>query len=295
MIKRKRIAVLMTCFNRKEKTIKCLEALYKNKLLTSYSFEIYLVDDGCTDGTNQVVCEQFPDVHVIKGTGNLFWNGGMRLAWTSALECEFDYYIWLNDDSIIYSDALSRMIEAYNQLFVAGKKPGAVLGTMVEPKTKKPTYGGRNCNSRFNPLSFGDVLKPHNTSIECDFVNGNFTLIPDVSVKEIGILSESFTHGMGDYDYGLRLKKAGLTCWVGPGIYGDCETNSEVGSVKDKSISVKERAIKMNNISQLPPVNEWMHFVRLHGGFIWPLLWLKAWIRGRYPKLWVIIRGKNLG
>jgi len=287
-----KIAVLLTCFNRQEKTLACLTNLYANET-AGFELDIFLVDDGCTDGTAEAIIEKYPSVNVIQGTGSLYWNGGMRLAWEAALNKQYDFYLWINDDSEVYPDSIARIIIAYDQLILAGKRVGAVLGTMVDPASKMPTYGGRLRNSLINPLSFGPVLVPTDEPLACDFINGNFTLIPNESVKRIGILSNKYTHSMGDFDYGLRLKRSGLTCWVAPGAYGECETNSATGGCKDKSLSITARVEKMKIISQLPPVSEWMYFVRYHGGYIWPLLWVKAWVRGRFPLLWAVLRGKE--
>ena len=46
-----RIAVLMACFNRREKTLACLAALKANALSSDHSVHVILADDGSTDGT----------------------------------------------------------------------------------------------------------------------------------------------------------------------------------------------------------------------------------------------------
>ena len=75
----KTIAALITCFNRKEKTILCLTNLFKQPLLNNFELDVFLTDDGCTDGTAEAVGKMFPQVHIIKGDGNLFWNRGMYM------------------------------------------------------------------------------------------------------------------------------------------------------------------------------------------------------------------------
>lgn len=289
-----KVAVLLTCFNRKDKTLECLARLKNQTDMLHISPSIYLVDDGCTDGTGEAVSHEFPDVNIIQGNGALYWNGGMRLAWSHSLEKGYDFYLWINDDSLIYPDSLSRIVETYYKLLKNGAHVGAVLGTMIDPVDKKPTYGGRLRNSRFNPVSFGAVLNPGSNPVHCDFVNGNFTLIPAISVNKIGILSDTYTHSMGDFDYGLRLKKAGFDCWVAPGVYGECEKNSKSRGCRDATLSVTERVDKMHNLAQLPPVNEWMHFIRLHGGYAWPLLWVRAWVRGQFPFIWAVLRSEKI-
>jgi GT2 family glycosyltransferase len=288
-----KIAVLMTCFNRKDMTLKSLGYIYDSQGIKRESLSIFLVNDGCTDGTSEAVKLKFPDINIINGNGTLFWNGGMRVAWAAALaKGGFEYFLWVNDDSYIYDDSIARLIFSHKLLVKKGMSPGAVLGTMVDSVNEKPTYGGRRKNSLINPVSFGPVLIPENTSIPCDFVNGNLTLIPAETVKKIGILSDQFTHSMGDFDYGLRAIKAGLNCWVAPGVYGECEENSVDGSWQDKSLSLDVRVNKMKNITQLPPFREWSVFIQRHCGWKWPLLYLDALIRDKLPKVWLVIKRK---
>ena len=50
-----KIAVLLTCFNRCQKTLKALDSLYKaaevfnEKDSMKLNLEVFLTDDGCTD------------------------------------------------------------------------------------------------------------------------------------------------------------------------------------------------------------------------------------------------------
>ncbi|MCB0846867.1 MAG: glycosyltransferase, partial [Bacteroidetes bacterium] len=60
------IAVAMTCHNRRPKTVNCLERLYAQEGINeNFSLDIFLVDDGSTDGTAQEVEKQFPQVNII--------------------------------------------------------------------------------------------------------------------------------------------------------------------------------------------------------------------------------------
>ena len=94
-----KVAVLLTCHNRVEKTLKCLSKLFGQQVDESVKVTVYLVDDGSTDGTGIAVKDRYPDINVIYGDGSLFWNGGMHQAFAEALKVGFDYYLWLNDDT----------------------------------------------------------------------------------------------------------------------------------------------------------------------------------------------------
>lgn len=66
------IAVLLTVHNRKEKTLNCLRRLYSQEKIDQYVVDVFLTDDGCTDGTSMAVKEEFPNVNIINGDGTLF-------------------------------------------------------------------------------------------------------------------------------------------------------------------------------------------------------------------------------
>jgi GT2 family glycosyltransferase len=70
-----RIAVLLTCLNRKQKTLACLEALFSQVLPAKVDISAYIVDDASTDGISDEVRQTYPQVKIFSGDGNLFWNG----------------------------------------------------------------------------------------------------------------------------------------------------------------------------------------------------------------------------
>ena len=72
------IAVLMTVHNRRDKTLSCLDSLYSEDLPASITMDVYMTDDGCTDGTSDAIHAAFPAVRIIHGDGTLFWNEAGR-------------------------------------------------------------------------------------------------------------------------------------------------------------------------------------------------------------------------
>ena len=60
-------AVLLTVFNRKEKTLECLSRLFDQLPVEDLQIDVFLTDDGCTDGTAEAVENLFPSVHILKG------------------------------------------------------------------------------------------------------------------------------------------------------------------------------------------------------------------------------------
>lgn len=276
----KRLAALLTCHNRKLKTLACLKALFNQELKTEVAIDVYLVDDGSTDGTAIAVAESYPQVQILQGNGRLFWNGGMRLAFAEAIKHDYDYYLWLNDDTVLYPNALNNLLDAIAGLQAKDEHRVIVAGSTCDPKTKALTYGGVVRRSRWRPLKF-DLVEPGEDVKRCDTLNGNCVLIPREVVQVVGNLDPVFTHYAGDWDYGLRAKQQQCTVWVAPGYVGTCSQNYEPGSEASPPIQLDEGLKKIGQPKGLAvkeqilhPLGEWKVFAQRYAGFFWLVYWL---------------------
>ncbi len=288
------IAVLMTCHNRRDKTLRCLRSLVPQKLNQSGQTDVFLVDAGSTDGTRDAVRKEFPRVKLLLRDDSLFWCGGMRIAWKVALEGRYDYYLWLNDDVVLDPGAVAILLKTAQDIRGAARKPVIVTGAMRDPDTGATTYGGVTQGTGLRVMDF-DLVEPGKDPVQCSTVHGNCVLITSGVVDKIGILSPEFTHGVGDYDYGLRAAKEGIDCWLAPGYVGTCPRNSPKETMYDADLPIRESVRKMQQPTGLPPANEWMRFAYRHAGLMWPVFWARTLVRVCVPFLWVIIRRRQVG
>lgn len=188
-----KIAALLTCHNRREKTLVCLRSLFA----ANKNSDVYLTDDGCTDGTAQAVKAECPNVHIVEGDGTLFWSRGMYTAWKAAIKGDYDYYLWLNDDIRLYPFFLEELFKSYKD---AKSSPCIVSGLIGDSNnTQKVIYGGSNDKKRL----LGETGEPQDIT----YMNGNVVLVPRDVVKKIGIIDSVFHHDLGDVDYGLTAKE----------------------------------------------------------------------------------------
>jgi GT2 family glycosyltransferase len=181
-------AVLLTCFNRKENTLPCLKQLF----YLHQNIDVYLVDDNSTDGTGEAVATQFPQVYLIKGTGDLFWNRGMHTAWQAASQKDYDFYLWLNDDVLLYENCFSELLSCSKI-----NSDQAIICGIIESSSKDRirvmiTIKDLVSNGQLNPIQY---------------MNGNVVLVPKKVYKAVGNLDIVFHHDLGDVDYGLRAAK----------------------------------------------------------------------------------------
>ena len=272
-----RIAVLMTCFNRKSMTLETLDSLFGQKYVENLDVTVYLVDDHSSDGTGPAVVQRFPQVILLQGSGSLFWNGGMRKAFAAALATDFDSYIWLNDDTRLEDDALHRLIACAMDI---GDPPGSaiVVGSIRDPYTGERSYGGVQKKRSGLRLDFVPQLPDDSRAVRCDTMNGNLTLIPTAVASRLGNLDDAFQHQLGDFDYGLRAGKAGIPVFIAPGYFGYCRDNPSSGTWRDSTLSLKKRWRHLTSPKGAPP-REWFLYTRRHFGWRWPFYFVSPYLK----------------
>ncbi len=118
------VSVLMLAWNRKEEVEIGLKEMRK---MTYPKIEFVLVDNGSTDGTTQMVYEQFPEVNVVRlhtNTGMTGYNVGLATA-------RGKYVIMLDDDSHLAPDAVAKMVKAWES--EENKQVGAMAFRVLNP------------------------------------------------------------------------------------------------------------------------------------------------------------------
>lgn len=270
---------IITCHNRREKTLACLAAL--GQQTAEMDLRAVLFDDGSTDGTAEAVSRSFGWVQIVKGDGTRYWNGGTFDAFTIALRDDPDFYLWVNDDTVLLPTALDDLVAAHTAMLAQGRD-GIVTGGVHDSLTGAPTYGGvRRGSSWWRPASF-ELVSPNGRIVDVDTVNGNCVLIPRLVVAAIGVNDPTFTHGIGDFDYGLRARSAGFSIVMAPNPIGACPRNPAPAPPVGGPISrFQEEWRRLTGPKGLPP-RDWARFMRRWGGPLWPLFWASPYAKALY-------------
>ncbi len=275
---RRRLYAVLTCFNRREKTLACLEALQASgRGAEGLELQAVLVDDGSTDGTAAAVRLHFPWVEVVQAEGDLYWCRGMHRAIVVAMARTPDFLLWLNDDTFIERDALSRLLACHDDLLRQRGQAAIVVGSTRDSQAGHVTYGGERRPSPWRPARFTKV-QPQPQALPVDTFDGNIVLIDRSVAARVGNLDPAFEHAMGDIDYGLRARKLGVELWLAPGWHGVCETNPITGTFLDPALPWRRRWQLMMTRKGLPP-RSWWHFNRRHSGLLGPLAFVWPYLR----------------
>lgn len=209
----------------------------------------------------------------------------MHLAFGEAIKNQYDYYLWLNDDTFLEADALEKLLQVHENLAVEGYGQSIVVGSTQDPITKQATYGGAVKSKKWYSNKF-EFLEPTSDVQKCDAMYGNCVLIPHSVTLKVGNIDTAFIHSLGDLDYALRARNLGCHVWVAPGYIGTCNKNSVRNSWVDTKLPVLERLRKILQIKGFP-LKPWTTFCSRHSGPFWIFYWFLPYIRA-------IIGYKNL-
>ncbi len=262
------VYALLTCHNRREGTLECLRLLLAQELPDGWAMRIVLVDDSSTDGTGAAVEAAYPEVEVLTGDGNLFWCGGMRKAWGYAATRNPEFYLLVNDDTMLCKGALLELLNLVNDPACAMIAVGAVR----DPNTGAATYGGRiGKNGR-------DLLAPTGRNQDCATFNANLALVPRAVYERLGMLHGAYTHGMADFDYGFMARRQGIGIRQTPGFVATASRNPVSGTWRDRSLTRLDRIRRLHH-PKAHPLREMIEYHRRNSGLLWPWRCLTPYLR----------------
>lgn len=246
----KNIAVLITSFNRSDKTLQCIDKLLR--ILPTCS--IYLVDDSSKDDTVRIISTNFPNVKIIYGTGDLFWNRGMHLAWEHTNKLDYDFYLWLNDDVVLYENSIQEIFECSKI-----NNHQAIISGLIESEDKQRIiYGGTNSNK--------NLIKPNDKMNPITNMNGNVVLIPKYVHQLLGNLDPVYHHDLGDVDYGLRAKNKGIGVYTTRVVIARGESN-DICRVRLNNVNIYKRFKRLYSpLGSNPRII--FYFRRKHYGYL---------------------------
>ena len=282
-MKLNKIAVLLTCHNRVRLTLKCLNHLYEQDGIdTEFEIQVFLVDDGSTDGTSAEIAINFPKATLIQGNGSLYWNRGMFTAWKKAIESkqEFDAYLWLNDDTFLVQNGLLNM---HNSAIETNFK-SIICGSIQSPNDPTIlTYGGCKLIKKKYQINF-----PNGQLQIADIINGNCVLVPHEVYLKVGNLDWTFRHAIGDNEYSLRAKKIQIKSFSTGQFVGVCSNKDGLPKWCRPEINFIDRIKNLYSpLGSAEPFIFFKYNLKYFGILLATKSFLTTHIRLIFPKLWL--------
>jgi len=248
--------------------------------------QVYLTDDGCTDGTAEAVHLEFPEVNILQGTGSLFWAGGMRFSWNEVIKKNYDIYLLLNDDTNVFLNVFAEMITTHEFSLKNYGTGGIYIGSTKDLKTNQLSYGGAIIKNNFF-YTYKHII-PNGEIQECNLGNGNIMFVSDNVIKTIGILSESYIHGIADIDYTLTANKNNIPVLITPNYCGECCKDKPNTYDSFRRLPFTKRIDYLKSPVGLA-FYENLKFMKRHFPYRLPIVYFIGWFKVFFPNLYVFL------
>jgi GT2 family glycosyltransferase len=227
-----KVSILVPVFNGLSYTQKCLQNLFSqvSELKNEVEIFVIVIDDGSTDGTSEWIENNYPDVILLHGDGNLWWSGGINEGARYSVEKLHANYVLLWNNDVCTNDDYFKMLKNV----VLNGSDDVITGSKIyiDPAFSTlwsvgGTFDFRTGKKTFNAYNEKDG-KEFNTIKEVDWLPGMGTLVPTSIIKKIGYWDNiHFPQYHGDSDFTLRARREGFKVIIHPDlkIWND-KTNS---------------------------------------------------------------------
>ena len=204
-----KVFVITLNWNGREDTLECLASLKK---LDYPNYVIVVVDNGSIDGSALAIRAKFPEVTIIENKKNLGYAKGFNAGLQYAYEQGADYFLILNNDTIVDPQAVSELVKAAQGHAKIGFVTGKVFW-YAKPEVLQ-TAGRLSDPDRLARGHIGSGEVDHgqyDKEREYDFVDDIFLLVNREVYKTVGGYDSHFFLYFEETDWCARIRKAGYS------------------------------------------------------------------------------------
>ena len=219
-----RLSVVFLSYNTRDLTRQALRAVLA--AAEGLEAEIFVVDNASTDGSADMVAEEFPQVKLTCNAANVGFSAGNNVA---LREVAGEYALLINTDTIVRRDALRTMVEFLDAHPEAGACGCKILdpdGTLqLDSRRGFPTPLAAFCKmsglSRLFPKHLliahyhMTYLDPEQTA-EVEVLSGSCMMVRKSAMDQVGLLDEDYFMYGEDIDWCYRFHQAGWKIYYVP-------------------------------------------------------------------------------
>ena len=200
------VAIIVLNWNNYEDTAECLRSLRE---VEYPNFHVWVVDNNSTDGSGEQLSEEFGWCEFVFNDQNNGFAAGNNIGIKRALSTGPKYILLLNNDTVVSSEFLIKLVQAGESSANTGIVGAAITDVDDEyvldagRKFNKYTLALENPHQGKNLEELGGQQNSH-------AITGCCMLIKKEVIDEIGLLDSShFFFGGEDVDYCIRARKEG--------------------------------------------------------------------------------------
>ena len=216
MTSHRKVTIVVLSYNSRHKLPDCLESVF-NSNYPKNLYKVVVIDNNSSDSSAGYVREKYPQVKLIVNKKNIGFDAGNNQGYFLAQKQKSDYLVLLNDDTIVESNWLRRMVD----LSESKKKIGIVQAKLL-------LYPEKNLINSFGNsihfLGFGycDKYRQENNNrviepFEIAYASGAACIIKMSALKKTqGLFDDKMFMYHEDLDLGWRMRLAGYKVMLDP-------------------------------------------------------------------------------
>jgi GT2 family glycosyltransferase len=213
------LSIVLVCWNDKKFLEPCLNSLYQGGVRSR--FDVIVVDNGSTDGSQALLREKFPEVKIIQNDHNV----GLGKASNQGIQAtQGRYILLLNNDTLVNGPSLEAMVE----FLATTPDAGAVGGRLLNPDgTIQACYNDfPSLHEEFLVATrLGQLLwEAYPTHVDVshvkpvNWIGSACLMLRRDALDQIGLLDEGYFIYGDEADLQYRLKKAGWKVYYLPNV-----------------------------------------------------------------------------
>lgn len=216
------LSIVLVCWNNKDYLEPCLRSLYDGDLQSH--FDVVVVDNGSTDGSQEMLRKQFPEVDIIQNDHNV---GLAKACNQGTIATQGHYILLLNNDTLVNGPSLDAMVQFMDETLDAG----AVGGRLINPDGSFQAGYAKFSSLREEFLvatRIGEWLwegYPSHFDYEVDqplpvgWLSSACLMLRRAALDDVGLLDEEFFIYGDEADLQYRLQRAGWKVYYLPQAY----------------------------------------------------------------------------
>ncbi|MBE2224038.1 MAG: glycosyltransferase family 2 protein [Anaerolineae bacterium] len=212
-------SIVLVCWNNKDYLKPCLESLYNGGL--KRSFDVVVVDNGSTDGSQEMLRDQYPDILIIQNDHNV----GLAKACNQGMEAtDSPYVLLLNNDTLVNGEALDAFVDFMENTPDAGAVGGKLLN---EDGSFQAGYADFSSlwEEFLIATHIGEILRegyPSHLDVDIQqptpvgWLSSACLLLRRAALNEVGMLDEEYFIYGDEADLQYRLQQNGWKVYYLP-------------------------------------------------------------------------------
>ena len=224
---REKILVVVVTYNAMQWIERCFDSLCKS----TFKPDVFVVDNGSTDGTQNYLRANYPEVIFQQSNENLGFGKANNIGLQYALDYNYDFVYLMNQDAWVMPDTFETLVALSKKYPEYGIfSPFQMNADMLYIDANFANY---TCSWKSNHNILSDIYNHHlNDVYSVRFVMAAHWFMPISTIRKVGGFSPSFPHYGEDDNYIDRVHYWNLQIGIVPSLKVVHDRGDRVDSTK---------------------------------------------------------------